>query len=144
MDFPALGSPINPTSESSFNSSLRENVFLGSPSWANLGERFVEDAKCLFPLPPLPPCAMVKVWFLSRSSFIISPDSVSEIIVPGGISIMIFLPVAPVLSFEPPACPSPALNSFLKRNRYNVRLSADVLNITSPPLPPEPPFGPPF
>src|SRR5258708_1354560 len=55
VDLPAFGKPTRPTSASSLSSSRRSFSSPGSPGCTLRGARFVDVAKCAFPMPPRPP-----------------------------------------------------------------------------------------
>src|SRR2546425_8333144 len=84
VDFPALGRPSNPTSASTFSSSLSVRCSPGSPGVAFRGVRLVLDLKLTLPSPPLPPRASNAACSCAARSATVSPVCASVITVPTG------------------------------------------------------------
>src|SRR5258708_98111 len=84
VDLPAFGSPSNPISASTFNSSLSLRCSPGSPGVALRGVRFVLDLKLTLPRPPLPPRASKAICSCTARSATVSPVPEFMITVPAG------------------------------------------------------------
>ena len=143
MLFPALGIPTSPTSAINFSSNVIHNSSPGRPRSAIFGAWLVELLKAVLPRPPLPPRATTACCPASVRSAKSWPVSVWRATAPGGTTTITSLPPAPAIFLPPPCAPRPALKwlRFLKWTR--VLSCESTSRITSPPLPPCPPAGPP-
>ncbi len=110
VDLPAFGIPNKPTSANTFNSRRISRNSPLVPVVHLRGARLVDDLKCVFPKPPSPPPATRIFWPSSTKSPIISPESVSTIVVPTGTFKTTSSPPRPVQLAPAPFLPRSARN----------------------------------
>ena len=94
------------TSATSLSSIRTQRLSPAVPGVAIRGERRVDDAKCILPWPPSPPCAITALSpGITRSASVL-PLSSSNTIVPGGTRTTTFSAPCPYCSLPRPGSPS--------------------------------------
>ena len=142
-DLPALGKPTRPTSAMLFSSSRNSPISPGSPGPVLRGARVTDDLKRVLPKPPLPPLSSTNSSPSRRISMTFSPVSRRCTTVPSGTRRRAGRPSRPLQSAPWPCSPRSPFQWGLNLKSMRLFWSSSPRRITSPPLPPSPPLGPP-